>query len=426
MEQILLVREILVKFYKRFEAFILPILKFLLALFMFSAIANIGYPHATIAVFMEETPLLLNVLFALLFTVMPANMGWLLVIFSIVAQFSVNLEIAIAVMVFLLFVFIFYVRMAPKESIVIILTIMAYHFNVPFLIPILAGLYFPITVIIPITLGVFINAQISGLFGIMQHTHSAAAGMADLEIADLLTELPEAFSVVYETLMHSLTVTQDWLFIAVVFAMVVVLVHFVSRLSIDFAKEIAIGLGCLMNIFGFIVTAMIDGATVEMGMVIVMTILCGVIAWIVRCFDSILDYQRAESVQFEDDDNFYHVRIVPKVVLTKSKRVVKRIRADEDRPRQETTRRPRPAPTGHTGRLPHTEPAQGTGRLPRANPDEPPAVRRRPTREIPDAHDGEEQAYRERPRRRPIPPGEGLENMPVRRTRPAPPPQDEE
>jgi len=414
----------------------MPMLKFLLALFVFSAIQGIGYPHESLATFMEETPIVLNVMFALLFTVMPANMGWLLILLSIVAQFSSNLEVAIAVMLFLLFIFIFYVRMAPKEAIVILITIIAFHFNLPYLVPILAGLYLPITVIIPITLGIFINTQIPSLFGIMHHTPSAAAGMADMEIADLLTELPEAFSVVYDTLMHSLTVTQAWLFAAIVFALVTILVYFVSRLPIDFSKEIAIVLGCLMNIFGFIVMVMADVAVVEVGTMIFMTVICGIFAWLIRWFDSILDYQRAESVQFEDDDNFYHVRVVPKVVLTKSKRVVKRIRAEDDRPRQDTARRPRPMPgtgpmpgahSGHTGTMP--------GRMPRpaeTHTDEPPAVRRRPMPPLQDPNNPteEEISYRTRPRpRRAIPqPGEGLENMPVRRPmpRPAPPPSPQE
>jgi hypothetical protein len=351
MEHILIVREVLVKFYKRYEAFIMPILKFLLGLFVFSSILSIGYVNVALEPFAEEfSPTLLSVLFALLFTVMPMNMGWILMILTVTAQFSANLEIAIAVFLFLLFVFIFYARMAPKESILILFTIMAFHFNVPYLIPIIAGLYFPITAIIPITLGVFVNTQIPILFGLVQHTPTAAGAMAEMEIAELLTELPEAFSVVYDTLMHSLTVTQTWLFTAVVFAMVVLLVHFVSRLSIDFAKEIAIVLGCVMNIFGFIVAVLVAGETANIGLVIIVTLLCGILAGLVRCFDSILDYQRAESVQFEDDNNYYHVRIVPKVVLTKSQRVVKRIRpqsesgsmgAGEERP----PRRPRPEGT---------------------------------------------------------------------------------
>jgi hypothetical protein len=261
--------------------------------------------------------------------------------------------------------------MAPKESIFILFTILAFHFNVPYLVPILAGLYFPITVIIPITLGIFVNAQVPVLFGLVQHTPTAAATMAEREIAELLTELPEAFSVVYETLMHSLTVGQTWLITAVVFAMVILLVHFVSRLSIDFAKEIAIVLGCIMNIFGFVAAVLLAGETINIGIVIVLSLLCGIFAGLIRCFDSILDYQQAESVQFEDDNNYYHVRIVPKVILTKSQRVVKRIRpqAEPDYAKDENAtpvRRPRPAQ--ETGALPQYN--YGTRRrLP--YPDEP-------------------------------------------------------
>ncbi|MCL1787696.1 MAG: hypothetical protein FWG38_06890 [Defluviitaleaceae bacterium] len=349
----MIVREVLVKFFKRYEAFILPILKFLLGLFVFTSIFSIEYVNTALEPFAEEfSPMLLSVLFALLFTVMPMTLGWILMILTITAQFSANIEIAVAVFLFLLFVFIFYARMAPKESIFILFTIMAFHFNVPYLIPIIAGLYFPITAIIPITVGVFINAQIPTLFGLVQHTPTAAGAMAEMEIADLLTELPEAFSVVYDTLMHSLTVTQTWIFTAVIFAMVVLLVHFVSRLSIDFAKEIAIVLGCVMNIFGFIVAVLVTEETANIGLVIMITLLCGILAGLIRCFDSILDYQRAESVQFEDDNNYYHVRIVPKVILTKSQRVVKRIRPqsqpEAERPRRHPGSSPvRRRPTDH-------------------------------------------------------------------------------
>jgi len=413
MEQILIVREVIVKFFKRYEAWILPILKFALGYFVFSSITSIGYTHASLEPFAEEfSPLLLNVLFAVLFTVMPMNLGWLLIILTATAQFSANLEIAIAVFVFLLFIFVFYVRMATKESIIILFTIMAFHFNVPYLIPIIAGLYLPITSIIPITLGVFINAQIPVLFGIVQHTPTAATAMTELEIAELLTELPEAFSVVYETIMHSLTVTQTWLFTAVIFAMVVVLVHFVSRLSIDFSKEIAIALGCVMNVFGFIVAVMIVGEMADIGRVIALTVVCGLFAWLIRCFDSILDYQRAESVQFEDDHNYYHVRIVPKVILTKSKRVVKRIRPDDEIEDEPPVRRPRPAPG--TGRI--SEPGErwpiprsGTGPLPL---EQQTSRRSRPIAERP----REQEPRSRRPR---LNLEQGLENMPVRRPRPA-------
>lgn len=348
MEQILIVREVLVKFFKRYEAFILPILKFLLGLFVFSAIQSIGHVNVMLEPFTEIlSPTLLIVLFALLFTVMPMNMGWMLIILSITMQYSANIEVAASVFLFLIFIFLFYARMAPKESILVLFTILAFRFNVPYLVPLIAGLYFSVTSIIPITVGVFVNAQIPVLDWLMEPGSVTGATITDMEIADLLTELPEAFAVVYEALMRSVTGTHNWLFTAVIFALVIVLVHFVSRLAIDFAKEVAIALGCVMTIFGFIVSVLVADANVGIGMMLLSTILCGVLAVIIRCFDIILDYQRAESVQFEDDNNFYHVRIVPKVILTKPKRVVKRIRPSEetfdDAPPIEV-RRPRPIP----------------------------------------------------------------------------------
>jgi len=328
LEQILIAREVIVKFFKRYEAFILPILKFLLGFFVFSSLLSIGQVHPSLESFADVMqPTMLALLFALLFTVMPMNMSWIFIILTVTVQYSANIEIAIAIFLFTLFIFLFYARMAPKESILILLTILAFHFNVPYLIPIIVGLYFPVTAIIPVTVGVFVNAQIPVLDGLVTSA-SVAGGMGDMEIADMIAEMPEAFSIVYETLMRSVTQTQNWLFTAVVFAMVILLVHFISKLAIDFAKEVAIALGCVMNIFGFVVAVMVADANVSIPAVIGLTLLCGVLAVIIRCFDAILNYQRAESVQFEDDDNYYHVRIVPKVIIAKPQRVVKRIRPE--------------------------------------------------------------------------------------------------
>ena len=379
MEHILLVREVIVKFFKRFEAFILPILKFVLGYFIFVSIGNIGHMHESIVPFTEIlNPAMVNILFALLFTVMPMNMGWLLIILSVTAQVSASIEVAIAVFLFMIFIFIFYVRMATKESFLILFTIIAFYFDVPYLVPLIVGLYLPVTSIIPITVGVFINAQIPIMFGILA-PGPLTSTIADMEIADILTELPEAFGVVHEILMRTLQGTDNWLFIAVIFAMVILLVHFVSRLAIDYAKEVAIALGCVMNIFGLIIAVMMTDVNISIGRTIAFTILCGLIALLIRCFDSILDYQRAESVQFEDDNNYYHVRIVPKIVMTKSKRVVKRIRPQtEDMPptRPDAARRPIPRPD-----TPRPDaPRRPRPEMPRPDASRPETARRDPVR----------------------------------------------
>ncbi|MCL2372033.1 MAG: hypothetical protein FWC78_01345 [Defluviitaleaceae bacterium] len=330
MAQILTARDLIVKIFKQFEFIILPVAKFLLGLFVFTQINNIGHVGDAFLPIVEAfSPWMVNLFFAILFTIVPMNLSWIIIILSITFQFTANVEIAIAVCLFLLFVFLFYARMAPKESILILFTIMAFQFNIPYLVPILVGMYFPITAIIPVSVGVFVNAQIPVLFGLMA-PGGAIAGMTDLDIGDIFTELPAAFTEIYTTLMSSIGATQTWLFTAIIFAMVIVLVHFLSRHSIDYAKEIAILLGSVINIFGFIMAVIVAGETISIGMVVLGSIICGVLAWVVRFFDGILDYQRAESVQFEDDNNFYHVKIVPKITMAKSQRVVKRIRPESE------------------------------------------------------------------------------------------------
>jgi len=330
MTHILTARDFLVKYFKQLEFVILPLAKFLLGLFVFTQINNIGHVGEAFEPLVEAfSPWMVNMFFAILFTIVPMNLSWIIIILSITFQFTANVEIAIAAFLFLMFVFLFYARMAPKESILILFTIIAFQFNVPYLVPILVGMYFPITAIIPVSVGVFVNAQIPVLFGLMT-PGGAIAGMGDLDIGDLFTELPAAFTEIYTALMSSLGATQTWLFTAVIFAMVIILVHFISRHSIDFAKEIAILLGTVMNIFGFIVAVIVAGEAINIGFVVAVSIICGVIAWVVRFFDGILDYQRVENVQFEDDNNFYHVKIVPKITMAKSQRVVKRIRPETE------------------------------------------------------------------------------------------------
>ena len=324
MEMVLIARETVVKFFKRFEVFILPILKFILGYYVFSQILNIGFIHSMFEPFAEAmSPSMLTWLFALLFTVMPTNLSWLLIIISITVQLSASVEVAAAVFVFLLLIFLFYGRMAVKESYIILLTVLAFSFNVPYLVPLLVGLYFPVTAIIPVVIGVFISVQIPVVFSLMG---TIVIDFADMELVDRITELPGVFTEAYSAIISSMFASHSWVFVAVTFAMVVIVVYFVSRQAIDYSKEIAIGLGCIMTIFGFILLSVNTEETVPILSTILWVLLCGIIAIVIRLFDSVLDYQRAESVQFEDDNNYYHVRIVPKVIMTKSKRVVRRIR----------------------------------------------------------------------------------------------------
>jgi len=328
MEVVLIARENIVKFFKRFEVFFLPILKFLLGLFVFSRILSIGFTHAIFEPFSETmSSSMLTWLFALLFTIMPATLSWLLIIFSITVQISASIELAVAVFLFLSLLFLFYGRMAVKESYIILFVVLAYAFNVPYLVPIIIGLYFPVTAIIPVVIGVFISSMIPEVLGSLAPTAIDFEGM---DMPGIITELPGVFTDAYTDIMARFGGSMAWVPEAVVFAMVILVVYFVSRQAIDYSKEIAIALGTFVTIMGFILMVVFNNAEISIFPMIMWTLLCGIIAVLIRLFDSVLDYQRAESVQFEDDNNYYHVRVVPKVIMTKPKRVVRRIRPEAE------------------------------------------------------------------------------------------------
>jgi len=325
MATVLIARENIVKFFKRFEVFFLPILKFFLGLFVFSRILSIGFTHdmfESVAETMSSN--MMAWLCALLFTIMPANLSWLLIIFIITIQISASIELAVAVFLFLTLLFLFYGRMAVKESFIILFVVLAYAFNLQYLIPIIIGLYFPITAIIPVVIGVFISSMIPEVLGSLV---PSAIDFGEMDVPGIITELPGVFTEAYTDIMSRFGGGGSmWLREAVVFAVVILVVYFVSRQAIDYAKEIAIGLGALVTIMGFILMVVFNNADIPIFAMIMWTVLCGIIAVAIRLFDSVLDYQRAESVQFEDDNNYYHVRVVPKVIMTKPKRVVRRIR----------------------------------------------------------------------------------------------------
>ena len=306
MEIVLKIREYIVKYIKILEPLLLPLLKFLLGCYVFNKILTIGQVNDIVAPFMTIfTGRTMIIILGLTFTFLPYSLSWLLMILIITLQYSAHIEMAVVIFFLLTLILFFYARMAVKESIFILLIILAFYFRVPYLVLLLAGLYSSFTVIIPIAIGVFIYEYIPIIQRMVETTQTAGLN---------IQEMPGTFTAVYTSLASNLTANQSWIFTAFIFAMVIIIVHVVSRLSIDYAKEIAILLGCVLNIFGFILANIVVHENISIGSIFLYTLLCGLIAGIIRLFDGVLDYRRGENVQFQDEQYFYFVKVVPKIL----------------------------------------------------------------------------------------------------------------
>ena len=311
MESLLLVREMIINFCKRFEPVITVLFRFALGFYIFTLIRELGYIRPELAEYYNLVPIPIILLLAIAFVILPLSLSYLIMIVDITLRFSSSIEVAAVIFVFLLCLLLFYARMAAKESILILLTIVAFRFGFIYLIPFIAGMYFSVMAIIPVAIAIFLISFVPHIYDIMAITQTA-----DLNIA----EMPTAFGDVYEAFLTALQYNTEWSFQALIFAMAIIVISIVSRMAFNFAKEIAIGLGFIVMIVGYIMAPGLYSGNINLGTSLMMIVLSTLIALLIRLFDPILDYRRAESVQFEDNGNYYFVRVIPKVKLAHNRR----------------------------------------------------------------------------------------------------------
>ena len=123
------------------------------------------------------------------------------------------------------------------------------------------------------------------------------------------------------------------------FAVTVILVYFIMRLSIDYAWTIAMVAGAVVNITVLLVGDLMFDTNVALLEVVLGNVLSLLLAVVLQFFVFNVDYSRTEKVQFEDDEYYYYVKAVPKIVVARPEKKVKQINSQKTKaaPRTRTT-----------------------------------------------------------------------------------------
>ena len=109
------------------------------------------------------------------------------------------------------------------------------------------------------------------------------------------------------------------------FAVTIIVVYMIRRLSIDYAWTIAIAVGALADMMILLVGDFMFDTNVSIIGLIIGTVVAILIAKLVEFLAFHVDYSRTEKVQFEDDEYYYYVKAVPKVTVATPSRTVKKI-----------------------------------------------------------------------------------------------------
>ncbi len=302
---LLVIREYIRNFYVKYEEYIIPLLKFLLALACLLMInGELGYMT-------QLNGIAVVLIVSLLCSFMPKN--FLLFVaagFVTLHLYEVSLECAAIALVIFLLLFLLYFRFSPKSSALVVITPMLFVLRVPYAAPILAGLLGNPFSAVTVACGVIVYYMIS--------YKSANASMLGATETEAMVQR-------IRDILDGVIGNREMQIVVAAFAVTVILVYLVRRLSVDYAWTIAIISGVLLDIVILLVGDLIYEASFSIGGVLLGSIAAAVLAFLVQFFRFNLDYSRVEKVQFEDEEYYYYVKAVPKMAVSTPEKKVKKI-----------------------------------------------------------------------------------------------------
>lgn len=307
MIELLVFKEKLKAFYGKYDRYITPVIKFVLAFATFYLLnQNIGFMAKLKN---PMIPLLLGILCAFL----PYGMmAFLAAVVMLLHLSSVSFELALIMVVFLLIIGILYYGFQPGDSYLMLITPILFFLKIPYAVPLLVGLSGSLVSVIPVSCGVF-------LFYAIQYVKQNAGVLTNDASVDITQK--------YVQLIKVLVSNQLMMVMIAAFAICILVVFLIRNLSMDYAWIIAIVAGTVAQISVIFVGDFIFNVSVPIGGLLLGVLGSVVLAGVYHFFVFAVDYSRTEYLQFEDDEYHYYVKAVPKIVVSAPDVKVQKINA---------------------------------------------------------------------------------------------------
>ena len=303
-------------FYNKYEVYIRPVLKLILALIALITVnSRLGYMQK-----INNTAIVLIV--ALMCSFMPVNfIVFISAVFVVLHMYALSLETAIVTAVLFAVLFLLYFRFSPKDTIVVVLTPLTCLMGIPYIMPVIMGLIGGPYSAISIACGIIVTYALKSI-------NATAPTLSSMETEDMATR----FRLVIDAVLDN----KVMLVLIISFAITVIIVYLIRRLPIDFSWPIAIAAGAIADAVLVLICSLTTNADISVFGILIGTVLAIAAGFVTQFLRFNVDYNRAEKVQFEDDEYYYYVKAVPKVTFPVSKKRVKKIHAapQKSTPRQ--------------------------------------------------------------------------------------------
>lgn len=305
MTGLLEIREKLKLFYSKYEPFILPIMKFLLAFVALNAVnGRLGYMTQ-----LDNVAAVLIV--ALTCSFLPSGaMIFFSMLFSLAHMYALSMEVALVGLCIYLLMFLIFFRFSPRYSLAVVLTPLLCSMHIPYVVPVAAGLLGGPAAAVSVGCGV-------GVYYLFETVQANESNIRTMSEEDTMAKI--------RLLIDGIIDNKGMFLMIAAFAVTVLVVYLLRRMSVDYAWTIAAVAGAMINVVILLIGDLVYSVNISIGGVLLGSLIAIAVAKVIEFFRFCVDYGRKEVVQFEDDEYYYYVKAIPKMTVSVSTKTVKRI-----------------------------------------------------------------------------------------------------
>ena len=309
MTKLLVIREYLKHFYSKYEIYIKPVWKMVLAMIALAVInGKLGYMNQ-----IDNAVVVLIV--SLMCSFLPIGCIALFAsLFIVLHMYALSMECALVAMMLLMVMYLLYFRFTPKESIVLLLTPLSFVLKIPYAMPLALGLAKTPASVISVGCGTIIYYFLAFIN----------------ENATTINMMEDDMTTKFRYLIDGLVNNKAMIVTAVAFSIALIVVYLIRRMSIDHSWTIAMIAGTLVNVVMLLVGDLVFDTKVSIAGVLIGGIIAILLAKVLQFFIFSVDYSRTERVQFEDDEYYYYVKAVPKLSVATPTKTVKKINTQKN------------------------------------------------------------------------------------------------
>ncbi len=307
MTNLLEIKDRLIRFYSKYETYLFPVVKFIVAIVLFTGInMNIGFMEK-----ISQFPIAL--ILALVCAILPVNATiWLAAFVVLADMYALSMEVAVTTLVLFAALFFLYFRFAPKDGFAAVLTPVCFKLNIPYVMPIGCSLLRDAYSVVAIICGTVIYYFLDGIH---QNSGTLKNVVADGETAATTSK--------FDISVGQLLSNKEMYLVIAIFTITAIVVYLVRRLEVEHAWTLAIISGVLIEVVGLFAGYLVLNVSGKTLGLLIGNILSLLISFVIQFLFMNLDYARTERVQFEDDDYYYYVKAVPKKMVAVKEVTVK-------------------------------------------------------------------------------------------------------